>query len=544
MAIFTTAALAADALALGPHWIYNPSKLKRLYPNGVYALTDPKSAYHPNRRAGQLTHYGDQIAVFRQYLEIQGVFNEQTWREHWLGAMVGYDGYLDGATKQSLKNAGYGSDSNDLAGASRLAPLLDLNLPLEATIQAAREQTSITHSPQCVADAAELFVRMVFSIQQGNSFSEACEMSINEGSYTELEPERHFLKVKQCLKSGEQPVEVATQMGTTCHTPEAFPLTLYFALQFDDNFADCLSENALVGGDSAARGIILSLLFAARDGDVGSAIYQQLTDTPRESVTFTPGTHQVSVLHQGKHFAATLDIPNDVPKAFILFAHCFTCGKDFLPEKRLCQALAKHGFATLRIDFSGVGGSGGEFVDTSFLTNVEDLGIAASWMSEQGMDISALVGHSLGGTASLAVAGQLPSVKAVITIGSPFEPKHILHLFEDHIDKIKENGQASVMLAGRPFTIGERFLSDLKQLDQRGRLGSLKGVNSLVIHVPDDDTVDIKNAGYIYSALPQPKSFLALQGADHLLQNKSDVEYVAKMASIWLERALNSEPKV
>lgn len=248
----------------------------------------------------------------------------------------------------------------------------------------------------------------------------------------------------------------------------------------------------------------------------------------------TPGPNPVQI----DHLAGILDLPESTPVAFAIFAHCFTCGQDFLPGTRISSGLAQKGIATLRIDFAGVGKSSGEFSDSSFLTNVDDLLLAAEWLRTHHQAPTLLVGHSLGGAAVLAAAGQIPEVKAVATIGAPAEPEHVQHLFANAIPEIEKTGQAEITLAGRPFRIGKKFLDDLNQYQQLEVLGKLRNIETLIMHSPTDQTVGLENASQIYAALPHPKSFISLSGTDHLLTRPSHARYVVDLISTWSSHAL------
>lgn len=542
MTPYTQASIIADALSLGPIWIYNQGKLARLYPDGVTSLTDPAAAYFPNRKAGQLTHYGDQTLLLAGSIEKRGGFHPEHWRGDWLASMKGFDNYIDGATTETLASAGeIASSSNDLAGASRIGPILDLNLPLDETIQAARQQTALTHGDPGVQDAAEFFVRAIFAIQEGTSIEASLQQASERGNYTELQVSSDLSKALAARSS--KPLEVGQKMGLTCHLPEAFPLTLYFALREGATFESALSDNGLTGGDTSARGMLLGLIFEALHGNAGSALLPQLKLSKNGSDTsppLLPGSNPITIPGPSGLLSGVLELPEDEPTAFALFAHCFTCGKDFLPEKRVTQGLAQQGIATLRIDFSGLGKSSGAFSDSSFLTNLDDLLAAADWLRTNHQAPRLLVGHSLGGAAVLAAAGGIPEVDAVATIAAPADPDHVTHLFEDHLDTIQQDGQAEVNLAGRPFVIGKRFLDDLQQHNQKETLASLRGVNVLIMHSPDDATVPLEDAGRIYSALKHPKSFISLAGANHLLTQPADAAYVADLIQVWASKTLTS----
>lgn len=542
MKAYTKAALVADALNLGPHWIYNQSKIGRMYPDGVTTFTDPASNYHPNRKAGQFTHIGDQLHDLSKSIEEnQNRYDLDHWRNSWLAHMSQYDGYLDGATKATLATKALSpSDSDEISGATRLAPLLDLDLSLEDTIAAAKSQASLTHGALEVSELAEFLVRSVFAIRAGANFHDAFQKAAQDGSYTKLSPETYLEKALAADPADH--LKASSSFGLTCHFPDAFPLTLYYALHFGESYQSCLSLNALAGGDTTARALALSSFFVARDGDVGADLSPQLNLPSNEAAPFTlkPGPNSISFAGSLGQLAGVLELPEGETTATAVFAHCFTCGKDFLPEKRITQALAKRGIATLRIDFAGLGKSEGAFSDSSFLTNLDDLQSAAQWLGDKLIAPSLLVGHSLGGSAVLAAAKSIPSIKAVATIGAPADPHHVTHLFENHLDDIKENGQAEVKLAGRSLTIGKRFLDDLTTHNQQDILKQFKGTDILVMHSPEDDIVPLKNAGVIYSALPHPKSFISLAGADHLLTKPADAEYVADLITTWSARALRS----
>ena len=237
----------------------------------------------------------------------------------------------------------------------------------------------------------------------------------------------------------------------------------------------------------------------------------------------------------GTSLAARLDLPVQPPLAFALFAHCFTCSKDSLAASRISAALTEHGFGVLRFDFTGLGGSDGDFANTNFSSNVADLVAAANWLREQHQAPAILIGHSLGGAAVLAAAHEIPEAAAVATIGAPFDPGHIQHLFADAAPAIMANGEAEVTLAGRNFKIRQQFLDDLNSQSGHQRLGELRKA-LLIMHSPRDTTVDIENASRIFMAAKHPKSFVSLDTADHLLTGKADAVYVASVLAAWASR--------
>jgi len=537
---YTQSSLVADALSLGPLWIYNQGKIARLYPDGLTRFTDPASSYFPNRKAGQLSHYGDQIQLLADSIQKRSGFSVDGWREDWLAGMKGFDNYIDGATKDTLaSNAQQASSSNDLAGASRIGPIMDLGLSVEESIIAARQQTALTHGDLGVQDAAEFFTRAVFAIKEGLTLDAAFQSATEQGNYQELDVVVHLAAAHAA--QDQSYLEVSSKMGLTCHLPEAFPLTLYFALRDNATFERTLSSNGLAGGDTSARAILLGLLFEALHENAGAALAPDLIlSTPNQTPppALNPGSNPVTIDGPSGTLSGVFELPKGEPKAFAIFAHCFTCGKDFLPQKQITQGLADQGIATLRIDFSGLGKSEGAFSDSSFLTNLDDLIAAADWLRNNHQAPNLLVGHSLGGAAVLAAASRIPEVKAVATIGAPSDPGHVTHLFDQHIDQINQEGKAEVNLAGRAFVVGKRFLDDLEQHNQKDELAKLKSVNVLIMHSPDDQIVPLENAGMIYSALQHPKSFIALAGADHLLTKPEDATYVASLIKVWASKTL------
>jgi uncharacterized OsmC-like protein/pimeloyl-ACP methyl ester carboxylesterase len=237
----------------------------------------------------------------------------------------------------------------------------------------------------------------------------------------------------------------------------------------------------------------------------------------------------------GNQLAAALDLPDGPVQAYALFAHCFTCGKDVLAAKRIATALAAKGIAVLRFDFTGLGSSEGDFANSTFSSNVADLVHAADHLRETRGAPAILIGHSLGGAAILAAAGQIPDAKAVVTIAAPSDPAHVTHLFKDKIEGIRTHGKVEVQLAGRPFNIKREFLDDIAEHGLMAHVAKLHKA-LLIMHSPTDDTVGIDNATNIFLAAKHPKSFVSLSGADHLLSGKRDAAYVADVIAAWAER--------
>lgn len=238
----------------------------------------------------------------------------------------------------------------------------------------------------------------------------------------------------------------------------------------------------------------------------------------------------------GDDISAKIDMPEGDVKSWVLFAHGFSIGKDLRPIRTISRTLVDEGYGMLRFDFTGLGQSGGNFADTNFSSNVADLLAAASWLRENKKAPCVIIGHSFGGTAALKAADEIAECKAVATIGSPCDTTHIVHQFADQIEEIEVEGEAQVMLAGRPFIIKEQFLDDIANQDIAAEIADL-GRALMIFHSPQDKVVDIKNASHIYVKARHPKSFVSLDGADHLLlKNPADAEYVARVLAAWAAR--------
>ena len=248
-----------------------------------------------------------------------------------------------------------------------------------------------------------------------------------------------------------------------------------------------------------------------------------------ERITF-PGA-------DGQKLAARLDAPDDVPAAYALFAHCFTCGKDVFAASRIAQQLTEHRIAVLRFDFTGLGASEGEFANTNFSSNVADLVAAAAHLRQAYIAPAILIGHSLGGAAVLAAAGDIAEAKAVVTIGAPSDPRHVTGLFSQSLAQIEAQGEADVLLEGRPFKIKRQFLTDAAEQNLMPKIARLRRA-LLIMHSPRDTTVNISNATQIFMAAKHPKSFISLDNADHLLTAREDAAYVADLIAAWVVRYL------
>ncbi len=250
---------------------------------------------------------------------------------------------------------------------------------------------------------------------------------------------------------------------------------------------------------------------------------------PSQKFTFTNA--------QGEKLDGRLELPAEPTKTAALFAHCFTCTKDILAAARISKALAAEGLAVLRFDFTGLGGSEGDFENTNFSSNVEDLVAAAESLSEAGYQVQLLIGHSLGGAAVLAACHRITSARGVVTIGAPSEPVHVTQHLGQNLDEIETRGQAEVILAGRPFRVQRQFLEDVSSYNLTQRIRQLKAA-LLIFHSPEDQVVSVDHARRIYEAAHHPKSFISLDGSDHLLSRRQDAVFVARTIAAWVSRYL------
>lgn len=252
-----------------------------------------------------------------------------------------------------------------------------------------------------------------------------------------------------------------------------------------------------------------------------------------------PATHEAVRFAgaQGHALSAKLHRPAGTPRAFALFAHCFTCSKDSLAASRISAALAEHGIAVLRFDFTGLGSSEGDFANTNFSSNVGDLVAAANYLRDNHQAPKLLIGHSLGGAAVLAAAGHVSEAVAVATINAPCDPAHVRHLIEPAVPEIEAQGEASVNLAGRRFRIRKQFLDDIADQKMQQAIAHMRKA-LLIFHTPRDTIVGIDNAARIFTAAKHPKSFVSLDDADHLLTRASDATYVGSVLACWASRYL------
>ena len=244
----------------------------------------------------------------------------------------------------------------------------------------------------------------------------------------------------------------------------------------------------------------------------------------------------------GQKLAAYLDAPDgQSPIAYALFAHCFTCSKNIKTVARVSRALAERGIAVLRFDFTGIGESEGDFADTNFSSNVEDLIAAANFLQKNLGTPKLLIGHSLGGAAVLQAAGRIPSAIAVVTIAAPHDPSHLGRLLRSTKEEVEAKGAAEVVIGGKRFQIKKQFFDDLEQNRMQESIRTLRRPY-LIVHAMEDATVPIAHAERIFQDAQQPKSFIAIDGADHLLTRESDAIHAGSMTAVWANRYLIDRP--
>jgi len=250
-----------------------------------------------------------------------------------------------------------------------------------------------------------------------------------------------------------------------------------------------------------------------------------------------PKNQKVTFTNAGDfELSAVLEVPADIkPHAYAIFAHVFTGNKSLTATRHISRGLTQNGIAVLRFDFTGLGESEGNFADTNFTSNVQDILAAADFLAENHEAPKILIGHSLGGAAVIFAASQLPFIKAVATVGAPSEPEHVTHLLRDKVEDIIALGKAKVDIGGREFTIKKQFLDDLHSKDMFQILKDLKKP-IMVLHSPQDNIVKIENAAKIYKTAFHPKSFVSLDGADHMLTNKMDAKYTGELIAHWVKR--------
>ena len=244
---------------------------------------------------------------------------------------------------------------------------------------------------------------------------------------------------------------------------------------------------------------------------------------------------------KGVELSGRLELPiNQNPRAYAIFAHCFTCNKNLTAVKNISRALTSHGFGVLRFDFTGLGQSGGDFAETSFSSNVQDLIDVSHYLEKEYEAPKLIIGHSLGGAAAIFASKKIRSILATATIGAPSSPVHVAHLFESSLEQIKNEGHALVNIGGRSFPITNEFLKDISEKNMKEVVGDLRKP-LLILHSPQDRIVGINNAAEIYAAAKHPKSFISLDGADHLLSSAEDSKYTGNVIAEWASRYIKFE---
>ena len=238
---------------------------------------------------------------------------------------------------------------------------------------------------------------------------------------------------------------------------------------------------------------------------------------------------------RGETLSGAIDTPDGQVRAWAIFAHCFTCSKNSLAASRVARGLAERGIGVLRFDFTGLGESGGDFSTSGFSSNVDDLISATEWMAAHDMPVSLMIGHSLGGAATIVAAGKLDSVRAVVTIGAPSDAGHVVEQFKESVPEIEATGAAQVNLAGRPFTLSREFLTDARSANVKDAAAALRKP-LLILHAPGDEVVGIDNATGLFLAARHPKSFVSLDQADHLLTGPHDASFVVDVVAGWAGR--------
>ncbi|MEM0896989.1 MAG: ADP-ribosylglycohydrolase family protein, partial [Verrucomicrobiota bacterium] len=330
-----------DALTLGSHWIYNQSKINRVFGRITDYVDVPADSYHKGKQKGDFTHYGDQTIVLLDSQE-PGAFDLPAFADAWKAMWPGYSGYVDGATKGSLENFAHGlspqesgSESNDLAGASRLGIVVNVlaDQPLEDVVLAARTQTAMTHGDAQVVDSAEYFTRVLRRVLDGEAIAAALKAESTR-IYADTPAGDWFAKAKSLVDEGVETAAALAKLGLTCHVDEAFAATVFVLLKHGHSFEEALIENTMAGGDSAARGMLVGAVLGAAHGKQaipanwieGMSAREKISTWPGDAPTRTkPETERVTFTNRdGQSLDARLELPAGEPVAFAVFAHCFT----------------------------------------------------------------------------------------------------------------------------------------------------------------------------------------------------------------------------
>jgi len=236
----------------------------------------------------------------------------------------------------------------------------------------------------------------------------------------------------------------------------------------------------------------------------------------------------------GPKLAGVIDHPQGPTRGWGVFSHGFTLGKNSPAASRICKQLANEGIGMLRFDNLGLGDSKGDWGDGSFSNKVADTAQAARFMNESGREVRLLVGHSFGGAAVIAAAHEIDSVRAVASIGAPYEPGHVEHNYDALVECILADGEAPFLIGGKALTLRRHFIEDVRAADLREQIRTLRRA-LLVMHSPTDNTVGIANASEIFRTARHPRSFMSLEGADHLLTGRNQATRAARIISAWAD---------
>jgi alpha-beta hydrolase superfamily lysophospholipase len=251
-----------------------------------------------------------------------------------------------------------------------------------------------------------------------------------------------------------------------------------------------------------------------------------------ERVTFPSST--------GPRLAGIIDRPAGEPRGWGVFSHGFTLGKDSPAAARICKQLAEDGVGMLRFDALGLGDSGGDWGDGSFTHKVNDVIRACEFMAERGTPADILVGHSFGGAAVIAAARQSPGVRAVATVGAPMDPAHAERHYDAVVDRVLSEGSAEWMVGGRTLTLKRAFVEDVRAAALHEKIRGLR-LPLLILHSPTDNTVGIANASEIFRTARHPRSFVSLEGSDHLLTGPGQARRAGRIISAWADAYLVAE---
>ena len=236
----------------------------------------------------------------------------------------------------------------------------------------------------------------------------------------------------------------------------------------------------------------------------------------------------------GPRLAGLIDHPEGRTRGWGVFSHGFTLGKESPAASRICKQLAREGIGMLRFDNLGLGDSEGDWGDGSFSNKIADTTQAARFMNGTGREVRLLVGHSFGGAAVISAAHDLDTVRAVVSVGAPYDPGHVEHNYDALAERIMADGEAPFLIGGKALTLRRHFIEDVREADLREQIRTLRRA-LLVMHSPTDNTVGIANASEIFRTARHPRSFVSLEGADHLLTGPNQAKRAARIISAWAD---------